>query len=594
MMKKRDTILFAPPLLAALLVAVFAAILYWQNRAFEKSYLAEAENNISESARLVGAVVTPLLDRGEVKTAEEFCNSFNRDSLRITLIDSSGRVMAESTETAEFLGNHLDREEVSSAFAGKPAGSLRFSESLGRWMIYYALPLHTGSGDYVLRAAISTDRVSRMLDLARLNMFTALLLGAQLVLWLSLYIARRVRKPLLALQHSVGEIAMGKLDSRIEIPAGGMVRELAVGVFEMAEQLKHRLADVTAERNEKNALLDTMSEAVLLFAPDGELVRFNPAAAELFGFDAATGRFNLARCRIPELLELAHATLANRIPFEREFTLHRNGLERLLLVKGRVLDDEDGERRLLLTVTELTNLRRLESFRSDFIANVSHEIKTPLTCIIGAAEALEDEELTPELRHNFMEMLRSNSHRLNNLVRDILSLAALEKRQLDPTRDFAPVEVASVAVNAINLTRPRAAAANIVISLAGDASLPIKGDPILLEQALVNLLENALKYSGSDRITVTLRRDGPEAVIEVADHGIGIPPDHRKRIFERFYRVDGSRSRELGGTGLGLAIVKHICQLHHGSAEVDETPGGGCTFRLRLPLSGSPAGNPAC
>ena len=255
--------------------------------------------------------------------------------------------------------------------------------------------------------------------------------------------------------------------------------------------------------------------------------------------------------------------------------------------------DEIGE--LAEAFNSMANsLAKVESQRADFIANVSHEIKTPLTCIIGAAEALEDEELTPELRHNFMEMLRSNSHRLNNLVRDILSLAALEKRQLDPTRDFAPVEVASVAVNAINLTRPRAAAANIVISLAGDASLPIKGDPILLEQALVNLLENALKYSGSDRITVTLRRDGPEAVIEVADHGIGIPPDHRKRIFERFYRVDGSRSRELGGTGLGLAIVKHICQLHHGSAEVDETPGGGCTFRLRLPLSGSPAGNPAC
>ncbi len=582
-MRTRDTILFGLPLAAAGLIAAFAAFVYWQLSGFESTYTAEARNNIREEAGLISAVITPLLNAGKLEEAVSFCNSFDRDTLRVTLIDAAGRVAADSSEDAGLLSNHQDREEVQSALNGTAAGVSRYSTSLDRWMIYYALPVNTAHGLYVLRAAVSTDRVSRMLDLARLNMFWALLFGGEIVLVLAVYVVRRVRRPLLALQKSVDAIAAGELDSRIEIPESGVVRDLAVKVSEMTDQLKAQLATVISERNEKNALFDSMNEAVLLLAPDGTLKRANRAAAELFGFDAANPRFDLGRCQIPELVTLAHQAMRDGTAFERELQLARGGAERSLLVRGCPLRNGE-ESGLLLTVTELTRLRRLESFRSDFIANVSHEIKTPLTCIIGAVEALEEEETGSGQSRELLGMLKKQSARLNHLVQDILSLAALEKMQLDPEPDFTEVNLDGVLANAVNACSVRAAGAGFDLRITGNPPLLLRGDAALLEQAVINLIENAVKYSGGRHITARLRQEGASAVIEIADDGIGIAPEHQKRIFERFYRVDKSRSRELGGTGLGLAIVKHTARLHHGTAEVHSTPGEGCVFTLILPL----------
>ncbi|MEA4862385.1 MAG: ATP-binding protein [Victivallaceae bacterium] len=583
-MKKRDAILFAMPVGAAVFLAVFAAFLYWQIARFEDSYTEETRTTIAQEANLVSAVIRPMLDSGNTAEAINFCSSFDRDSLRVSLIDASGRVVADSGALPGLLGNHLSREEVHQALAGTPASAVRYSESLGKWMMYYAVPVKTATGNYVLRAAVSTDRVSKLINFARLNMIFALLLGGDIVLVLAFYIAKRVRKPLAALLQSVDDIAEGKLDSRIEIPEGGLVRDLAVRVSEMTEQLKHRLAETQLERNEKDALLETMSEGVLLFAPDGALLRHNAAASQLFDF-ARGDRFDLSRCRIPELLTLAHRTLQSGEPFEKEFTLVRSGVTHSLFVKGRVLNSR-GDRRLLLTVTELTNLHKLESFRSDFVANVSHEIKTPLTGIIGAAEALEedDESLPPEQRRKMLEILKVQSGRLNNLVHDILSLAELEKQQLATARNFEPTELDAVIENAVNLCAQNAAAAGITLEVRNSLPLAVNADCQLLEQAVVNLIENAIKYSGSKRIDVSVKQADGRAVIEVEDYGIGIAQEHQKRIFERFYRVDKSRSREMGGTGLGLAIVKHIAQLHHGTAGVESDPGEGSTFRIELPL----------
>lgn len=583
-MKRRDAILFALPAGAALFLAVFSGFLYWHISRFENSYSEETQTTIAQEAGLVSEVIRPMLDAGDIARATAFCGTFTSDSLRVTLIDNSGKVVADSGTTApDHLGNHLNREEVREALAGTPGSARRYSETLGRWMMYYAVPLKTATGNYVLRAAISTDRVSRLINIARLNMIFALLLGGDIVLVLAFYIAKRVRKPLAELQKSVNDIAAGKLASRIEIPESGLVRELAVGVSEMTEQLKRRLDETRLERNEKDTLLETMSEGVLLFAPDGTLLRHNAAASQLFDF-ARGDRFDLSRCRIPELLALAHRTLQSGEPFEKEFTLARAGVNHSLFIKGRVLNS-GGDRKLLLTVTELTNLHKLESFRSDFVANVSHEIKTPLTGIIGAAEVLEDDEsLPPEQRRKILEILKVQSGRLNNLVHDILSLAELEKQQLAPAKNFETAELDAVVENAVNLCAQHAAEAGIALEVRKSVPLSINADCQLLEQAVVNLVENAIKYSGSKRIDVSLRQDGGNAVIEVQDYGVGIAPEHQKRIFERFYRVDKSRSRELGGTGLGLAIVKHIAQLHRGTAGVDSSPGNGSTFRLELPL----------
>ena len=346
------------------------------------------------------------------------------------------------------------------------------------------------------------------------------------------------------------------------------------------EQLKNQLAQVTFERNERETLFNTMSEGVLLFNSDGSLIRANNAAAELLNFDKDKS-FHLNRCHIPELVEEAQKTIKNEEPFEKEFCFYRNGQNISLWIKGTILCRK-GEKRLLLTVTDLTNLRKLESFRADFIANVSHEIKTPLTCISGAAEALEETN-NPENRAKLTAMLKKHSERLNNLVKDILNLARLEK---SPRKESTAEKIilSSVIDNVIDIETDRVKECGFELKLADNLPLTVSGDADLLEQALINLIENALRYSNGKSITLSVTQEEANAVLTVKDDGIGIAPEHHDRLFERFYRVDKSRSRELGGTGLGLAIVKHIALIHNGKAGIISSPGKGAEFRITLPL----------
>ena len=226
-----------------------------------------------------------------------------------------------------------------------------------------------------------------------------------------------------------------------------------------------------------------------------------------------------------------------------------------------------------MTITDLTDLRRLESFRSDFIANVSHEIRTPLTCIIGAAEALENEHDLPDTqRQKLLNMLKTQSRRLSALGQDILSLATLEKQKLVPARDFASVAIDSVVINATHLCAAKAAEAGMTLKIAENQPDTLIGDSVLLEQALTNLIENAIRYSNAKHIEISSFWHNSALILEVKDDGIGIPLEYHARIFERFFRVDKSRSSELGGTGLGLAIVKHIAQLHDGDVMLKGAP----------------------
>ncbi|MDD4816453.1 MAG: ATP-binding protein [Victivallaceae bacterium] len=581
-MKSRDRILFAAPLAAGLLIAGLALILYRHIAGFEEARMAEARRNLELSTELAAGIVRPLLAAGECDAAAAFCETFDRSSvIRLSLIDSAGRVRGDSGKKAGLLGNHRTRTEVNAALTGQPGGAERFSESMNRRMIYYAVPVGTGSAEFVLRGAVDTARVRELVDSARLNVFLGLVSGGVLVLVFAVYLFSGVRRPLLKLQDSAAQIAAGRLDCHIEIPRSGLLRELAMCVSEMAEQLKGRLAEATAERNEKLTVFNSMSEAVMTFAPDGGIVTCNCAAAEMFGLASTDAKFDLARCGIPELLPRARRTMLTGEPFEREFERGEDG--RTLFVKGRLLNS-GGRNLLLLTITDLTGLRKLESFRSDFIANVSHEIRTPLTCIMGAAETLGDDAVPPEMRTRMLEILNKQAKRLNDLVQDILSLAALERRQRDPSGDFVEINLEPVLVNAANLWLRRAAECGVELKTATLEPLSVNGDGRLIEQAVTNLIGNALKYSGSPKIELALRRDGEYAVLLVRDFGCGIPPEHRDRIFERFYRVHKERSRELGGTGLGLAIVKHIAQLHRGTAELRSPDNGGCEFIIRIPL----------
>ena len=234
---------------------------------------------------------------------------------------------------------------------------------------------------------------------------------------------------------------------------------------------------------------------------------------------------------------------------------------------------------------QLSEMKKLESFRSDFIANVSHELKTPLTCIIGAVETIQEERDLPREQYDrLLNILKEQSGRLDALVKDILSLAALEN---DPERqrlEFLPVDLQEILKSNVQMHRQEAERHGIEIKFNDSEPISVLGDAQLLKQALANLVDNAIKYSGSPDIELSLSRKDDFALISVTDHGCGIPEENQKRIFERFYRVHKERSRALGGTGLGLAIVKHIAQLHGGRAVLNSASGKGCCFQIWLPI----------
>lgn len=586
-MKNRDKVLFFFPVSATVVMVFFGCLLYWHLSYFEKSYMSQAENNIVQETRLVSLILLPMLNGGRLQEAQKFCDEFDKDTLRLSLIDASGKVNADSSEKAALLENHLGRPEVKGAFSGTPSTVTRYSESLNQWMIYHAMLLQTKNGNFVLRSAVTTNQASKIILMAKKDMLLALLLGGALIFSLTSYIISHVRRPLLALQNTIGAIAKGNLDTNISIPPRGIVRELASGVSNMADRLKDQLAQMTGERNEKEAILNAMTEGVLLFSPNGEVQKFNQAAARLFDLQPHA-KFNLARCGISDLLPLARKIFQTGESFEKEFEFQKPSGTFTLLIKGNLISQNDS-RFLLLTITDLTNLRKLESFRSDFIANVSHEIKTPLTCIVGAVETIKEEpNLEKEQFDKLIDMLFEQSNRLNMLVQDILSLSALERRQLDPKREFAPLKLDAMLSNAAALCSEKAAQNRMTLSIKELESIEIEGDSQLLEQAVVNLINNAIQYSGTKTIELSLTHRDNFAVIEVRDYGIGIAPEHQGRIFERFYRVHKERSRSLGGTGLGLAIVKHIAQLHNGRAELESTPNNGCSFRIVLPCGPHP------
>ncbi|MCD8284186.1 MAG: ATP-binding protein [Opitutae bacterium] len=584
-MKSEDKILFAFPLLLGALAIVVAGTLFINTRNFDTSYVAGEKQNLMTEAETITDVVRPMLANGEVAKASDYCRNFPGRATRITLVRADGTVLSDSYTDASALGNHALREEIALALTGTPTASTRFSATENARMIYCAVPVVIGGNvEYVLRLAIRNAEVDAMISAAKRSTWLALALGIFAALAVAFYILMRVRRPLTRLRESALRISRGDLDERISIPEKGVVREIAVAVSRMKEELKKLLDKIAAERDTRDFLFSSLSEAVLLFSESGEALYFNDAARKVFGIAPTVKRFDVSRCGAPELVRLASVALLDGTPIESEITLERAGTTRTLFAKGGIIF-QDGERRLLIAVADLTNLRRLESFRSDFVANVSHEIKTPLTGIIGAAESLEDGAVNdPKAAAKFLRILSSQARRLNALVQDVLSLAAIERKQVSGEHEKLPFRLDAAVENAVNFCAPKAEEGKIDLVIRHNAPVEFVGDARLIEQAVINLVGNALKYSGSPRVEVSLEKRGGDAIVSVRDFGIGIAPGHQERIFERFYCVDKARSRELGGTGLGLAIVKHVAQLHGGNVSVESSIGKGATFSLALPL----------
>ena len=382
--------------------------------------------------------------------------------------------------------------------------------------------------------------------------------------------------------------AAGELDRRMTVDGAEEFGEVGDAFNQMAKQLSERMAMVVRQQQEQEAVLASMVEGVLAIDLDEKILRLNAAAARQLGLDPDkdVGRPLRELLRKADLLRFIERALAGHQAIEGEVMLPEGEGERYLQANGTPLRDGDGrEIGLLVVLNDITRLRRLENVRRDFVANVSHELKTPITAIKGAAETLNDGAMAePDNARRFVDIIVRQADRLNAIIEDLLSLSRIEQGADRESISLVPAPVLPVLDAAVQSCQSAAQDRDVALRLICPPGLQARLNAPLLEQAVVNLLTNAIKYSNpAASVLVEAAAVDGKVVIRVQDKGCGIPAEHLPRIFERFYRVDKARSRKLGGTGLGLAITKHIVQTHGGEVRVQSEPGTGSTFSILLP-----------
>ena len=511
--------------------------------------------------------------------------------VRVTLIAPDGKVLADS-RTDRRLDNHLRRPEVVQALRAGDGTAVRYSRSLDEEELYRARALYAPGHRLlgVVRLASPLKTVAfpfyeTMLHLG-LNSLAILALAAVL----SLYLAGRISRPLGALRVAAERVAGGDLSCRLPVPRFPEMAALAESMNHMAAELIEKIEIVGRQRNELDTVLESMIEGVIAVDTEGRVRNINRAAARFLGSDAGDvrGKYLEEIVRSAPLADLLYQALHAQDIQKVEFTL-RSPAPREITAYARQLIDGAGNRiGALVALNDVTQLRRLENIRRDFVANVSHELRTPITAIQGFVDTLLEGAMEqPEDLKRFLEIIARQSKRLNGIIEDLLVLARLEH---EPQRE--PIEqhedrVLPVLQSAIEQSSLTARKKKVELTLDCPAALTVTMNGPLVEQAVANLIDNAIKYSAEGAtIDITGEAAGEFVRIAVRDYGCGIDPEHLPRLFERFYRVDKARSRDLGGTGLGLSLVKHIAQLHGGHPEVQSVSGAGSTFSIYLRRDG--------
>lgn len=568
----------------ALITAVVAISAYFLLDGIYKRNLARTLSDVS--TMIVNAIGEGKPD--ELAEAERVCAAFTGKShMRATIVRSDGFVVFDSDAESQSMANHLKRKEIASALSGKSASNVRYSQTMKKRMLYLANPagkkLPDGAYTYCARISVPMEELSETKRL--LGAEIIFLCGAAGVLSIlaSLCVARGIGRPIAELTRSAKLLANGNLDvviSRYGIEEVGI---LADAMRSMSDELRKRINSLHKRNCELDEIFAHMSGAIFICSEDGSILRMNKSAAELFNLPSDVERPKIQEFfRNINLIGTIDKTFAEKKPVRCEIELTH---DKTFALSSSILPYASSRPRALFTLHDISHIKEMEKLRREFVAGVSHELKTPLTSLRAAAESLPYAD-TPEESSKICEIISAESDKLAMLVDNMLLLTKLDSAEKIISRDFDKISVASVVANAVASNKNQALNNGVSVCVECQDSLFVRGDEMLLTIALSNLIGNAVKYGGQNSsVEVLAKSDGKSVQISVRDHGRGIAPEHAVRVFERFYRVDKGRSRSLGGTGLGLAIVKHIAIIHDGSVAQQSNVGEGSTFTLTLKLA---------
>jgi two-component system phosphate regulon sensor histidine kinase PhoR len=571
------------------LVMVMAGVVYgYLNHSLEQNLRRDVKDNLFNEAGLVRLM------------AEKEISDIHRDApsladragkaikARVTIIARNGQVTGDSEVGPALIGNldnHSDRPEIIAALQNGSGSSMRYSNTLQTNMLYVALPFAAKTGETgIVRLALPLSQVENAQSSLRSVLAAAVALAFLCSLLLGYIFSNVTTRPLRTIAAAAARIGKGDLGFRIPVTGKDEAAGLATIMNDMAIQLETQMNRVSTEKNRLDTILSSMGEGVMVTDNNGTVTLANPSFRTLFSLgEYVEGESLIELTRQPVLHNALKKVLNAGEEILEEITLQPPE-EKTILTHWVPLQENGTMTGVVAVFHDISDLKRLEKIRRDFVANVSHELRTPVAVIKGYAETLisDGQKIEPERVAHFSKIIHNHAERLTILIGDLLTLSQLESGKLE--LNLQPIVIQGAVNRAFSLLEPKAKDKEItMLQKLTHADTPVLADLGRLEQVLINLLDNAIKYTlQKGSITVFTEDFGTKIRVNVSDTGIGIPAKDLPRIFERFYRVDAARSRELGGTGLGLSIVKHIVQAQGGMVSVESSPGKGSTFSFTL------------
>jgi two-component system phosphate regulon sensor histidine kinase PhoR len=591
-----------------ILAITVTSIIWFGQTSLRDFYMNELETDLVARAFMAKPAVKEMLLQGEIDKLRKYTKITGREtSTRITVILADGKVVADSNEDPDVMEDHRLRSEIVTAMAGDPGKSLRYSRTVKQEMLYVAIPLRdtvtvdpAAAGKQgifaVLRLSVPAVAIDTALQRISSRILLAIVIFVILAAFASLLVSRNISRPLEEMKRAAERFAKGNFSKRMSAMPGKTasleIASLAASMDAMAEELETMIETIDSQRYELETVFSSMIESVIAVDTEERIMNINDSAARLLGVgrESAKGKMVQEVLRNINLQQQIAEVLASGNSIEDEIIHQDNEGERFLQTNLVSLNDKKNNvLGVLVVMNDVTRLRRLENVRRDFVANVSHELRTPITSIRGYVETLLDGALeNTEDSVKFLEIVLRQVERLNEIIEDLLALSRIEQEADNGRIQREYGNLCMVLNAAIETCQLKAAEEHIKILLDCPRQIMVEMNTTLLEQAVVNLLVNAIKYSkegGTVTVAATIVEASGQrmAKIDVIDAGIGIAARHLPRLFERFYRSDKARSRKHGGTGLGLAIVKHIVQAHNGGVEVKSREGEGTTFTITLP-----------
>lgn len=578
--------MFLTPLLGVLL-----AVDLFAERALRHDYERTGFEQLAAIAHLAQARASqlpklPPPDAPAQVKLREWTADLAASGARVTIIPEEGTVVADSQADPATMENHAGRPEIRAAFSSGSGRSIRHSATLNHDLLYYAVRQNSpGAPPFVIRLALPVEAVDGVLWSFRKSLWLASLFILALAGAVTMLISRSFSGRVDRLRAFSRRVAEGDFRPMLPDRSGDALTALTHSLNQTAARLDRTIQTLTEERNLSSAILGSMVEGVAVVNSSERLLFANPAFAEILGLDVApqSGRALVEVVRQTELIEAVRKVLAGEPRVESEIVTGTLRQHFFAATVGAVRADETSG--AVMVLHDISDLRKLERVRRDFVANVSHEFKTPLTAIQGFAETLLAGAIDdPQNRGRFLGIILEHSRRLARLTDDLLKLSKMDADRLD--LEIRAVSPAQLIDSCLESAQPRAAEKDIRISLNMPKNLPeVAADRRRLTEVLQNLLDNAIQYTlPGGRIMVSAEVSAGDVVFTLSDTGIGIPSADQPRIFERFYRVDAARSREVGGTGLGLAIAKHLVEVHGGRIWVESEIGRGSQFHFTVPI----------